>query len=259
MPSFFASTTSETLTQLSYALDHAAARVLGCTWIVATFVVVLGLIPAHAQEVTGPAYSVSYIEVMPKDEQKAAILLRKQAADMRKKPGNLEYIALQRDNPSRHFAIVEFWKDRGSLDAGRASEEHKAFVETQTPLLSAALDERPYVPMLDDLSRVRSALAGLRRNAVFIVTHVDVIPTKKDEGIAATKALFAPSGAEPGNAYYSVLQQSTRANHMTLFEIWKDRAALELHETRDFVRAYRQTLQPFSGALYDQRAYRALN
>ena len=90
------------------------------------------------------------------------------------------------------------------------------------------------------------------------MTHVDVIPPKQEEGAAAAKALFAPSSAEPGNAGFDVLQQNSRANHMTLFEIWKNGEAFNAHESRDFVRAYRMTMLPFGGALYDQRTYRLL-
>jgi quinol monooxygenase YgiN len=177
---------------------------------------------------------------------------------MRKKPGNLGYIALERDNPVNHFAVVESWKDRSAYEAAQASEDRKTFLKALAPLLSAPVDERPHVPLSADQSRTQSAVAASGPAAVFVVTHVDVIPTKKDEGIAATKSLFAPSSAEKGNSAFDVLQQASRANHMTLFEIWKDRAALETHQSSDFVRAYRQALHPASGALYDQRTYRLL-
>jgi hypothetical protein len=48
------------------------------------------------------------------------------------------------------------------------------------------------------------------RGAVYAVTHVDFIPPKKEEGIAATKALSGPSAKDPGNRRYDVLQQSSR-------------------------------------------------
>jgi quinol monooxygenase YgiN len=239
-------------------LQLTAAR-LQLVALAAVFAFGLGNFAARAEEAAGPAYLVSYIEVLPKREQQAATMLLKHAAGMRKLPGNLGYTPLQRNSPARHFAVVEIWKDAASLDAARASEEAKAFKAALAPLLAAPLDERPHRIMQTDPARTQPVLAAPPPHAIFIVTHVDVIPPKLEEGLAATKGLFAPSSAEPGNVSYNVLQQISRANHMTLFEIWKNGDALDAHESAEFVRLYRQTLLPIAGSLYDQRVYHTLN
>jgi quinol monooxygenase YgiN len=214
--------------------------------------------PSSRAQEPAPAYLVTYFEVVPKAERQAADLLRQQAKEMRKSSGNLEYAALQRIVPGRHFAIIESWKDTAALDAAHASDATKAFRSALTPLLSAPYDERPHKPMLTNLDRTRAGLSAAGRRAVFVVTHVDLIPPKQEEGIAATKALFAPSSAETGNIAYDILQQNSRPNHMTLFEIWKSEKALDDHESSDVIRSYRQSLLPMGGALYDQRTFRLL-
>jgi quinol monooxygenase YgiN len=245
----------------AWAFDPAQYAVPRWQTLVASaagFAMGLGIVAAHAEETAGPAYVVTYIEVLPKAEKQTAELLGKQMAEMRKKPDNLGYVALQRNSPARHFAIVEFWKSPASLEGARASEANKEFRNVLTPLLAAPYDERPHKAMLAD-PRTQAALLVQAPQAVYVVTHVDVIPPKLEEGIAATKALFAPGSAEPGNIAFDVLQQNSRLNHMTLFEIWKDADALEAHESSDFVRHYRQTLLPLAGSLYDQRVYHPLN
>src|SRR5579883_1484762 len=177
----------------------------------------LGAAAAFAEEAAGPTYGVTYIEAMPKAEGQVANLLKKQALEIRKNPASLGYFALQRDMPGRHFAVVEIWKDRAALDAQRGDEREKQFRTALEPLLAVPLDERPHKAMLVDLPRMQAALQGLGRDTVAVLTHVDVIPTKLEEGLAATKATFEPSSAEPGNVSYQILQHSSRANHMTLF------------------------------------------
>jgi quinol monooxygenase YgiN len=102
-----------------------------------------------------------------------------------------------------------------------------------------------------------AAGAGAQGAAVYAVTHVDIIPPKKDDGIAALQQLAGPSRADAGNLRFEVLQQNSRPNHFTLVEIWKDHAALEGHEMAVHTTTFRELLLPMSGSLYDQRLYQA--
>ena len=72
------------------------------------------------------------------------------------------------------------------------------------------------------------------------------------------KALAGPSRSESGNLRYEVQQQNNRPNHLTLFEIWKDHKALEAHESAPHAVRFRDASTPMSGALFDQRLYRAI-
>lgn len=210
----------------------------------------------QAQAADALAYTVSYIEVAPAAQATAADLLKELNAVSRKSPGNLRFEGVQRRDRTNHFAIVEVWKDKASQDANLASSHSKKFREKLQALLVTGYDERPHGGLA--VGPV-TAGTGARGDAVYVVTHVDVVPPKKDEAIAALLALAEASRKESNNLRYDVLQQSSRPNHFTLAEIWKDHAALEAHEVATHVVKFREALHPMSGALFDQRLYKSLD
>ena len=202
------------------------------------------------------AYGVSYIEVSPAAESRAAALLRELGAASRKSEGSLRFDVLQRRERTNHFAIVEAWKDKPAFEANLAAAHRKQFRDKLQPLLISGYDERPHTGLA--VGAV-TAGAGARGDAVYVVTHVDVIPPKKDETIAALQQLADPSRKDAGNLRYDALQQISRPNHSTLVEIWKDQKALEAHEVAAHTTKFRELLLPMSGSLFDQRLYRALD
>jgi quinol monooxygenase YgiN len=206
---------------------------------------------ATAQDAT---YVVTYIEVAPSSAGQAANLLKQYADASRKEAGSIRFDALRRIDRQNHFAIVETWKDEKSLKDHTAAPALKKFRDGIAPMLSSAYDERPHGPLA-----VATPNAKIGAKAIYAVTHVDIIPPKKDEGLAAAKDLAAPSRKENGNLRYDVLQQTSRPNHMTLVETWTDMKAIEAHEISALMKKYREGLTPMSGSLYDQRLYRVLN
>ncbi|MDB5599596.1 MAG: antibiotic biosynthesis monooxygenase [Xanthobacteraceae bacterium] len=207
-------------------------------------------IPAQAQDAT---YVVTYIEVAPNSAGQAAGLFKQYADASRKEAGSVRFDALRRIDRNNHFAIVETWKDEKSLKDHTAAASIKKFRDGITPLLSSAYDERPHGSLA-----VASPNPKIGAEAIYAVTHVDIIPPKKDDGIAATKELAEPSRKENGNLRYDVLQQTSRPNHMTLVETWSNMKAIEGHEVSSHIKKYREALTPMSGSLYDQRLYRVL-
>jgi quinol monooxygenase YgiN len=201
-------------------------------------------------------YAATYIEVMPAAKDKAAALLRELGAAGRTGAGNLRFEVLQRRDRPNHFAIVEVWTDQKARDASAAAAPTKQFRAALKPLLSSAYDERPHTGLAVGSVAAGAAAQGA---AVYVVTHVDIIPPKKDDGVAALRQLAGPSRQEAGNLRYEVWQQSSRPNHFTLVEIWKDQGALEGHEVAAHTKTFRELLLPMSGSLYDQRLYKALD
>jgi quinol monooxygenase YgiN len=187
---------------------------------------------------------------------KATVLLRSARAASRKAPSVLRYEILQRRERPNHFAIIEAWQDAAARDANLAAVHTKKLRDDLHPLLIAAYDERPHSGL--DVGPA-SAAAGAKGPAVFTVTHVDFIPPKKDDGIAGIRQLASPSRQDAGNLRYDVLQQSSRPNHLTLVEAWRDHKALEAHEAAAHTIKFRDALLPMSGSLFDQRLYRAID
>jgi len=218
---------------------------------------VITMSTARAQDAF--AYVVTYIETMPAAEKQASDLIRSYASAGRDAASNLRFDALQRIDRPNQFALVTAWKDQKAAEAYAAADATKQFRDKLQPLLSAPVDERPHTGLEVASNEVVGAIPRDRKGVIYVVTHVDLIPPKKDDGIAALKEVITPSRADSGNLRYELLQQASRPNHLTLVEIWRDRPALEGHEVSAHIRKLRDTLLPMGGALYDQRLYSAMD
>ena len=146
---------------------------------------------ARAQDAA--VYVVSYIDVAPAARGPAVGLLRQLANASRKDEGNLRFDILQRAAPPNQFAIVAVWKDQKAYDAHAAAAHSKDFREKIKPHLISAIDDRVHTGM-----EIAAAGSKLHPARSFVVTHVDVPPPRKDECVAALKALVADSRKEPG-------------------------------------------------------------
>jgi quinol monooxygenase YgiN len=233
-------------------MERSPRRLLGS--IVAAAVSLAIVSPALAQE-AATAFVVTYIEVVPSAVDEARGLLRKYREASRKAGGNQRFEALQRSERANHFAIIEAWGDQKARDAHAQAAPTRQFREALQRHLSAAYDERPHIP----LSVGPPAASAVSKDAIYVVTHVDIVPTFKDKGVAAVKDLADTSRREAGSARYEALTQTSRQNHMTLVEIWKDRKAFEAHIVAAHMKKFRDELLPMSGSLYDERLYRLLD
>jgi quinol monooxygenase YgiN len=198
-------------------------------------------------------YVVSYLDVAPANRGTAAGLLRQLATDSRKDEGNLRFEILQRTAPSNQFAIVAIWKDQKGYDAHGASAHVRAFREKVKPFLISAIDDRTHTGL-----EISNDAPKIGRGAIYVVTHVDVPPPRKDECVAALKDLVAESRKEANAVRFEVFQQGNRPNHFSVVEIWKSQRAYDGHITAAHTKKFRDQLTPMSGALYDERLYRAI-
>lgn len=208
--------------------------------------------PSHAQD--APLYVVSYIEVAPSAAGTVAGLLRQLATASRKDNGNTRFDILQRTAPSNQFAIVASWKDQKAYDAHLASAHSREFRDKIKPDLISGIDDRLHSGM----EIAAAPAAGNAGGTVVVVTHVDVPPPKKDDCISLLKTLVEDSRKEPGSGRFEVFQQTSRPNHFSVVEIWNNQNAYDAHITAAHTKKFREQLTPMSGALYDERSYKAL-
>jgi quinol monooxygenase YgiN len=209
---------------------------------------------ASAQQAGNAYYVVTYIEVASNTRRDATDLIGQFGETSRKDAGNLRFETLHRIGRTRHFAILEAWADKAAADAHAAAAHTKQFRDALKPMQTAPYDERPH----GALAAAAPKLEGADRRVVYVVTHVDIIPPKKDEGIAATSGLAEPGRKERGNLRFEVFQQSSRPNHMTVVEAWRGQRAQQAHAATDGMRSYRDKLLPMSGSLYDERLYASI-
>ena len=210
--------------------------------------------PAPAQqEASDPTITlVTYIDVAPAAKDQAAALAHQLAEASRKDAGVVRFEALQRTIPSNQFVIVSVWKDQAALDAHAASAHEKLFRDKMGPLLIAPIDDRPCV------TAHVAASGAVPPGSVYVVTHVDVPRNVRDKILPALATLATTSRKDNGNLRFDVVYQKARTNHFTVVEVWKDQVADDAHELAAHTREFRKVLTPITGALYDQRWYKAL-
>jgi quinol monooxygenase YgiN len=210
--------------------------------------------PAHAQGAGGgPVWIVTYFEAAATAAPRCAALVRQYAAASRKEAGNTEFDAFEEIGRPSRFATLEAWRDKSAWQAHAAAPASTAFREKVQPLLVGPFEVR----IFNGLS-LAAASAQAGRQAVWVLTHVDVFPAGKDQAADLVKALAAAGRKDPGNLRFDVLQQDGHPNHFTLVEAWRDRNAFDASLTTPATKGFRQKVAPLEGALYDERLYHEL-
>jgi quinol monooxygenase YgiN len=231
-----------------------------------------------------PYFIVTYVEVLPGKAEEAAKLIKKQAADSAKDQGLMRFEALQRTGDPTQFMLLEAWADPDAR-AGHAKAEHTlAFRKALQPLLMSPYDERAHVALA---AGDPAKLGKGDTSTVYVVTHVDIIPTEQIPpckrqvketgpcGLGLVKQLVADSRDDAGMLRFDALTQANRPNHMTVVEMWKSEKDRNAHLGDEKVTGFRDSLygmapgaglpsdatflpNPLTGSLYDERIYKSL-
>ena len=202
------------------------------------------------------SYIVTYFEVYPAEIQKTTALLKELTQSSLKEDGNLRFEVVQRIGQPDQFAILEAWQDVPSITKHQQSANVIAMKERLNPLLRSSYDERPHSAL--QVGKVKVPPNEMK-NAIFAITHVDIVPTIKDQGIALVKDISAISPKDQGNIRFEALTQISRPNHMTIVEIWATQDAINNHASQKHKKDFRVTLTPMSGSLYDERFYKLID
>jgi quinol monooxygenase YgiN len=210
--------------------------------------------PAGAQAPEGARYVATYVEVMPTATKDGAAMLRQFRDATRKEAGNLRAEAAQRIGQPNQFVILEAWQDQAALDAHAKAAGTAQFHDKLKPIEDAPYDDR--VTYVLSVGPVAAKLDGA---AVVTVTHVDVVPTYKDQATALVKQIAEDGRKDAGNLRYEALTQVSRPNHFTVVAAWRDRTAADAYGMDAKTRAFREQLGPMAGALYDERFYQVLD
>jgi quinol monooxygenase YgiN len=201
-----------------------------------------------------PLYVVTYIESRPTARSEAAGLLKSYRDASRSTSGNMRSFVVRSLVRPGQFVIVSAWKDKAAWDAHMASPATQAFRDKLAAVRNAPTDDRFHnslsVGPLDN-----PGAAG----AVYVVTHIDVIPPRKDDAVVAIKTLGEASRGASGNLRYEIVQQTNRPNHFTAFEVWRSREAFDAQGMSAHMREFRDKLAAMQGALYDERLYELLD
>jgi quinol monooxygenase YgiN len=190
------------------------------------------------------------MEVAPNAASEARQLVLAYANEARKASGAVQVDALARISDPGHFALIEQWQSQGAKQAFAATDPVTKFRAALNPLQSAAYDERIHSALSVSPSTPASG------DPVVILTHVDVVPTQVEPGTAKVKSFVEQGRSAKGNRRFDDVVQLTRKNHFTVIESWDSLADKNAWISTKTARAFREELQPMSGALYDERAYK---
>jgi quinol monooxygenase YgiN len=198
-----------------------------------------------------PFHVVTYVELRPTAKSEGAALLRAWRDAQRGAPGNQRAEVVQSATRPGQFVIIAAWRNKAAFD-GHA-EAAVSFREKLNTLRNSPTDERLH-------SGLSTGEPGAPRpGALYVVTHVDVVPPRREDTEAALKALAQANRVAEGNLRFEVLQQVNRLNHFTVVEMWRSRQAYDANSMSAHQREFRDKLAPMAGALYDERLYEGLD
>ena len=89
-----------------------------------------------------------------------------------------------------------------------------------------------------------------------VVIHVDFVPRRSAEGMAALAQYAADSRKDDGAGRIEILQELAQPNHFIIEEVWRNRAAYDAHISATHTVMWRTTLQPLMGSPFDVRVAR---
>ena len=78
-----------------------------------------------------------------------------------------------------------------------------------------------------------------------LVVSIDVKPEHVDDFLAATLANARGSRTEPGNLRYDVLRSVNDPNHFTLYEVYRDDAAVAAHRQTPHYTQWAGAVEPW--------------
>jgi quinol monooxygenase YgiN len=203
--------------------------------------------------IEGPVYIATYLEVVPTAVKDAGALLKQYRDASRKDTGNQRMELVQEIGRPTRFALLAVWADQKAFEAHGKAAHTGQFRDKFKSVHAAPYDERVHSGM------AVGDKGALRGGSIVVVTHVDVPPPFKDTTVPLLQQLAEASRKDGGNQRFEVQQQGNRPNHFTVVEQWADQKAYDAHVMAAHTRQFRDKLGPMSGALYDERLYRAVD
>jgi len=108
---------------------------------------------------------------------------------------------------------------------------------------------------------IQPAKAGNFGNSseIVVVTHIDIIPNSAGvappAAVQLLKQFVVDSREDPGVKYFTLITWDPTKNHFQLLEVYKDMHSFDEHVSESHTIEFRDDLQPYIGAPYDERLY----
>jgi len=196
---------------------------------------------------------VAYFEVAPSEVNRTMSVLKAYRQATQKAAGVVRVQVLQQIGRSNFFAIAEKWSEGASLQAHLMSTDNKKLRDELQSVLISPFDERLLATVA-----AQPAKGTAPDQAIYVLTHADATG-RREEIPGMLQELAAAARRENGNVLFDATVQPNRTNHFTLIEVWSDQKSYEAHEIAAHTKKFRSEFGAVTGALYDERIYKAIN
>ena len=199
-------------------------------------------------------YVVTYLDVQSSSVNEGISLIKQYRETSRGEPGISTVNVIEEIARANRFVITEVWKNQPSFDAHERAHHTLRFRTGLKAIANSPFDERVHRAFAIDTRPVTA-----EREAVSVVTHVDVPPQRTNETEMLLRTLADESRRDEGNLRYDVFQQTASRNHFTIVAAWKDAKTFDSYQKKPHTRQFREALGPMLGAPYDERLYKQVN
>jgi quinol monooxygenase YgiN len=195
-------------------------------------------------------YVVLYIELAPGSEASGKQILN-QLASVAFTAGALRFDVNNEVQRSNFYVLIETWNNQAAYNAFLSSATTQALFTQLAQLEIAPVDERDGT--LIEVGKAADAPA--RGGEIEVVTHIDVIPTFLNQAQPLILQFVVDSASDSGVREFLLVSWDDITNHFQLIERYDTQRAFDLHVRAQHTVAFRNSLQPFIGAPYDERVY----
>ena len=194
-------------------------------------------------------YVVVYIELFPSSVSSGERILDQLSA-VALAAGALRFDVDQEVQRSNFFVLIETWPNEAAYASFLSSSTTKALFTQLAQFQIAPLDERD-----GTLIEAGKVAGAAHAGEIEVVTHIDVIPTFLVQAQPLIQDFVSDSAADPGVREFLLVSWDGITNHFQLIERFQTGHMFDLHISAQHSIQFRDSLQPFIGAPYDERLY----
>jgi len=111
-----------------------------------------------------------------------------------------------------------------------------------------------FFALLNLAGSVRAQEPGAHEK-IYVVTHVDVVPTEAAAGTKLLKQYVEDSRKDKGAVRVEAYIQISRVNHFSVVAVSVNQQALDAHEAAPHTKKFREQIDPLLGSPYDERLH----
>jgi quinol monooxygenase YgiN len=196
-------------------------------------------------------YVVVYVELAPGPSEPAGQTILNQLASAAFTAGALRFDVNKEVQRSNFYVLIETWNNQAQYNAFLSLATTQALFTQLAQFQIAPNDERDGT--LIEAGKVADAPA--HGGEIEVVTHIDVIPTFLNQAQPLILQFVTDSAKDPGVREFLLVSWDDITNHFQVIERYDTSRSFDLHVTAQHTVQFRNSLQPFIGAPYDERVY----